>query len=164
MADSYRLTVLKALCAHLELIATDDFNLSGAVFRGRAIYGEEAPPTMLSLLEAPRPDFPIFGGVNNEARSEEWQLLLQGWTKDDKINPTDPAYGLMDAVEQHLGLIVATKRGSGLPVNPDAYMLGGRITRFSFGPGVVRPPTEGVSSRAFFYLPIKLGLASVVGQ
>lgn len=163
MADSYRLQVLKALCAHLETITTPDFTLNDCVFRGRAIYSDSDPTTMLSLLEAPRPDQPIMGGTNREASHEQWALLLQGWTKDDFTHPTDPAYALMDAVETHLGQIVASDRMKGTPTYPQAYMLGGLITSFSFGPGVVRPPTEGVSSRAFFYMPIRVGLAKVVG-
>ena len=163
MADSYRLQVLKALCAHLETTPSDEFSLSGAVFRGRALYGENDPSTMLSLLEAPRPDFPKQAGTNREASHEEWQLLLQGFTKDDHFNPTDPAYALMDAVEKHLGQIIATDRMMGTPKFPAVYMLGGLVTNFSFGPGVVRPPTEGVSARAFFYMPLRVGLATVVG-
>lgn len=177
MEEPIRLTVLKALTTHLEGIvhvAPDPennvegvdwggFNLSGAVFRGRAVFGDNSPDTMLSILEAPRPDFPNYGGTNREAANETWQLLLQGWTVDDKLNPTDPAYHLMQVVELRLEQIIATKRGSGAPAYPSAYMLGNLISSFSFGPGVVRPPTEGVSSKAFFYMPLRVGLATVVG-
>lgn len=172
MADPHRLQVLKSLCTHLEGIVHVEgdpdadyrgFNLAGKVFRGRAIFGDGDPETMLSLLEAPRPDFPTYAGTNNEASSESWNLLLQGWTKDDKLNPTDPAHLLMDAVERRLARIIQTKRGSGTPTYPTEYMLGGLISSFAFGPGVVRPPSEGASSRAYFYLPIRVGLASIVG-
>ena len=177
MADPIRLQILKALCAHLETIvhvAPDPangivgedwhgFNLAGKVFRGRTKFGDESPETMLSILESPRPDFPTTAGTNGVARSEEWPLLLQGWTVDDKQNPSDPVYFLMEAVETKLAEIVKLKKGSGFPAYPSAYMLGNRITSFSFGPGVVRPPTEGISAKAFLYMPLRVGVASVVG-
>ena len=163
MADSYRLQVLKALSAHLEAVSTSEFNLAGCVFRGRAFFGDDSPETMISILEAPRPDVPTYAGTNREASLEQWQLLLQGWTKDDIVNPTDPAYGLMDAVEQRLGRIIATSPNTGSPLYPDEYMLGNLIASFSFGPGVVRPPTEGPSGKAWFYLPVRVGLAYSVG-
>ena len=34
------------------------------------------------------------------------------------------------------------------------YMLGNTISGFAIGPGVVRPPQDQVSSKAFFYLPV----------
>lgn len=177
MADPFRLQVLKALTAHLEGIVHVDpdplnsivgvdwrgFVLTGKVFRGRTYFGQEAPETFLSLLEAPRPDQGTVAGTNNTARHEEWPLLLQGWCPDDKENPTDPVYFLMDVVERRLGEIVSVRDGSGLPTHPGSYMLGGLISDFAFGPGVVRPPTEGISAKAFFYLPLRVGLATVVG-
>ncbi len=172
MADPIRLQVLKALTTHLEGIVHVDgdpaqdyrgFNLAGKVFRGRAVYGATDPETMLSLLEAPRPDFPSYAGENNEAASETWQLLLQGWTADDKVHPTDNAHLLMDAVSRRLAQIIQTKRGIGTPMYPGAYMLGGLVSSFAFGPGVVRPPAEGASSNAYFYMPLRVGLATVVG-
>lgn len=176
--SSYRLDVLKALTAHLEGIKHIEpdpenniegvdwggFDLTGKVFRGRNAFGEDAPETFLSLLEAPRPDYGTTGGLFDVARTEEWPLLLQGWTKDDRLNPTDPAYLFMDVVERRLGEIVAVKAGSGNPMYPSAYLLGKKITSFAFGPGVVRPPTEGISAKAFFYLPLRVGLATVVGR
>ena len=177
MNDSYRLRVLKALTAHLKLIKHVEadpsngivgedhagFDLSEAVFRGRSVFGDEAPKTMLSILEATRPDSGMTVGTNGEGRKENWQLLLQGWCPDDPENPTDNLYMLMHVVERQLQKIIATNDFTGAPTHADAYMLGRTITNFSFGPGVVRPPTEGVSSRAFFYLPVVAGLTKEVG-
>lgn len=166
MADSYRLKVLKALTLHLQGIkgaGWEGFDLSTSVFRGRALFGTESPDTMVSILEAPRADNPLAGGVNLEAKSEEWSLMLMGTTTDDSSNPTDPVYALVDVVERRLGEIIATKRGSGMPANPTAYMLGGVVSSFSFGPPVVRPATEGISNKAFFYMPLRAGLVTVVG-
>lgn len=166
MADSYRLQVLKALTTHLQGITGagwDGFNLSSSVFRGRALFGTEAPETMVSLLEAPRNDNPMTGGYNREAKSEEWNLMLMGTTVDDSANPTDPVYALVDVVEKRLGEIIATKPRTGTPTYPAVYMLGGLITGLSFGPPIVRPATEGISNKAFFYMPLRVGLVTVVG-
>ena len=170
MDDSYRLKALKALTAHLKLIVhvegVDDyagFDLSNSVFRGRTVYGDDDPKTMVSILEAPRPDVGQTVGANGEGRAEQWQLLVQGWCPDDVDNPTDPLYQMMQVVEMQMQKIIATNSLSGAPQYPDMYMLGRTITSFSFGPGVVRPPTEGVSSKAFFYLPVRLGLKKEVG-
>lgn len=169
MDDSYRLKALKALTAHLKLIQDvpgvadyGGFNLSTSVFRGRTHYGEESPKSMISILEAPRPDTGLTTG-DNEARVEQWQLLVQGWCPDDTENPTDNLYQMMHVVEMHMQKIIATSNVTGSPKYPTAYMLGKTIASFAFGPGVVRPPTEGVSSRAFFYLPVRMGLVKDVG-
>lgn len=169
MDDSYRLRVLKALTAHLKLIQHVEgvadfagFDLSNSVFRGRTQYGDESPKTMVSILEAPRPDGGITAGAS-EARVEQWQLLVQGWCPDDVENPTDPLYQMMQVVEMQMQKIIATNNVTGFPKDPVAYMLGKTISSFTFGPGVVRPPTEGVSSRSFFYLPVRVGLVKDVG-
>lgn len=170
MADSYRLQVLKALCSHLEGIVHvegdpendwDGFNLQGKVFRGRSQFGDNAPDQFLSILEAPRPGQDNMGGEYGEARHEEWPLLLQGWTNDDLENPSDPVYALLDVVERRLHMLIATRAETGSPLYPNAFMLGKKITSFAYGPGVVRPPTEGISSKAFMYLPLRVGLAKV---
>lgn len=170
MNDSNRLAVLKALTAHLKLIkhveGVEDhagYDLSNAVFRGRTVYGDESPKTMVSILEATRPDVGVPVGTNGEGRSEKWQLLMQGWCPDDPENPTDTLYMMMHVVERQLQKIIATNGATGNPTYPDYYMLGRKITSFSFGPGVVRPPTEGLSGKAFFYLPCIVGLTKEVG-
>ena len=170
MDDSYRLKALKALTAHLKLIVHVDgvadyggFDLSNSVFRGRTVYGDDDPKTMVSILEAPRPDVGQTVGTNGEGRVEQWQLLVQGWCPDDLDNPTDPLYQMMQVVEMQLQKIIDTNSSTGEPKYPATYMLGNTITSFSFGPGVVRPPTEGVSARSFFYLPVRVGLKKEVG-
>lgn len=160
---SHRLNVLKALTAHLKGITPQngyDFDLSSAVFRGRHKFGENDPETMVSILEAPQQDKSMFGGDYNDMRVDQWRLLVQGWTTDDIENPTDPLYGLLDNVENRLFAIIAEKGdGSGKPADPAAYMLGGLIANMKYGPGIVRPPTEQVSSKAFFWLPVTITLA-----
>lgn len=165
MDDSYRLKVLKALTAHLKLIKDEPgvadysgFDLSNAVFRGRNVYGESDPKTMVSILEAPRPDSAQLVGANGEGRWENWNLLVQGWCQDDPENPTDAVYQLMQVVEMQMQKLIASHSHTGAPKYPDMFMLGALVTSFQFGPGVVRPPTEGISSKSFFYLPVRVGL------
>ncbi len=172
MADSYRLRVLKALTSQLETITIANnysHDLAGLVFRGRSIYGQSDPPTMLSLLESPRADYGVYAG-DNQARAEQWTLLLQGWAPDDVKNPSDPLYALADDVETCLTVINAEKDGSGFPADPTRYRLGkdpvtGKwlVSSFEFGPPVIRPPVEAVSSKAFFYMTLRVGLAVDVG-
>lgn len=162
--DSYRLKVLKALTVHLQGITRANgyfYDLAPVgkdkkVWRGRTSFGDETALPMLSILESPRSDVGQYADAGSE-RSEFWNLMVQGWVKDDVENPTDPAYGLMDAVERHLLRIIATGK-NGQPVYPNEYRLGGLISDLVVPPGVVRPPQEGVSSKAFFYLPIRVGI------
>lgn len=174
----YRLAVQQAICAHLQGITRAngyDYDLSNAVYRGRLIFSGDSsqnPLPMLSLIESSRPDSGTWTGEALDNRMEHWSLLLQGWVDDDMGNPTDPAHYLMAAVEQRLGDIVRTRNdGSGRPSNPEIYRLGPNpsgqgtlITELTYGPGVVWPPAEQVSSKAFFYLPVRVGLAYSPGS
>ena len=167
MADSYRLNVLKRLTAHLRGITKANgyaYDLANNVFRGRAVFGADDPVPLVSILESPRNDAGQFAGENNSARVENWSLLIQGWAvDDDKANPTDSAYGLMDAVERHLLRLTKTSGGTRGPTYPDEYLLGRTVGGVTLFPGVVRPPMEQVSSKAFFYLPVQLELVREIG-
>lgn len=168
----YRLRVLQKLTKHLEGITPlegYEFNLQGAVFRGRAVFGDDAPKTMLSILENPRPDYGMFVG-DDQGRAEGWVLLIQGTTELlDAEHPLDRLYYMAADVENRLAGIVAQKGdGSGRPAFPEMYMLGrdegGKtlITSLEIGPPVIRPATEA-TSRACFYLSLRVGLAVVFG-
>jgi hypothetical protein len=160
LEPSPRLIALKALTAHLEQITTAEgfsFDLLQKVFRGRAIFGEEAPKLMLAILEPPRPDLGIWAG-GNQARKEDWPLLLQGTAVDDPENPGDVLYELMWQVEIQLSKINAVDNG-GMPLYPEAYLLGRTVTDFQMGPGVVTAPAD-LTQRAFFYLPLRVGIAT----
>jgi hypothetical protein len=162
VADSYRLSVLKALTDHLKGITPAngyDYDLSAAVFRGRTVFGANDPIPLVSILEAPRSDAGRFAGDDGYQRSEDWSLMVQGWAADDIANPTDPLYGLMDAVEHRMARLIATDVNSGFAVYPNEYMLGRKVGSIAVLPGVVRPPMAEVSAKAFFYLPIRVGLA-----
>lgn len=156
---SNRLEVLKRLTAFLKEITKANgysHDLALNVFRGRTVFGAEDPTPLISILESPRSDVGTYAGENE--RKERWGLLIQGWTFDDNENPTDPAYELMDDVEVHLERISECSTINGQPTYPDKYMLGRTIADIKVHPGVVRPPMEGVSSKAFFYLPVTLTL------
>lgn len=164
MADSKQLVILKALTAHLEgmSFAGYGFDMAGRVFRGRAIYGDEMSLPCVSILEAPRPDeSPQPYGHERVRRLEDWVLLVQGWVEDDKANPTDPAYELKASVELRLSEIIALDDG-GRPTHPAVYRLGNGtsgkslIAGATIGPGVVSPPRQNISAKAFFYLPLVL--------
>jgi hypothetical protein len=163
----HRLQVLRALSALLETTSGESeiqtFNFKNSVFRGRGRFGDEVGQSdYMSILEAPRPDVGREGGENEASRHSTWDLLLQAWSHDDPDNPLDPMYFVAAAIEQTLCKIVAVKPGSGRPVFPTDYMLGNLVTSFSYGPGVVRPPMDGISSRVFLYMPLRVGIAEVV--
>lgn len=164
MPESVQLAIQKALTAHLEGMTVAGgygFNMIGAVFRGRALISDETLLPCLSILESPRPDEAArTGGPEGAFRVEDWILLVQGWVEDDKANPTDPAYELKAHVEARLSEIIRINPVTGKPVFPVAYRLGGLIAGLSIGPGVVRPPQERVSAKAFFYLPLAVKIAT----
>ena len=67
MADSYRLTVLKRLTAHLRGITKAngyDYDLIDprSVCRGRLVFGDDDPLPLLSILEGTRGDIGSFAG------------------------------------------------------------------------------------------------------
>lgn len=165
MEDPKRLRLLKALTGHLKSEITPangyQHDLSEAVFRGKLLFDDSDPLPCVSVLESPDPDrAPAFAGaqdrVNAPNSAEDWMLLIQGWAKDDKLNPTDPAYRLMADVRLALAKILqGDEMMSGRQAHP-SYMLGGLIEGMTMEPGVARPPQEGVSSRAFFWMRVRL--------
>lgn len=176
MADSYRLLVLKRLTTLLEGTVITPVtgielpaNLTGKVFRGRAVYGDNDPETMLSILESPRPGDSRYAGTEGEARLDEWLLLLQGMCPEDKVHPSDPVYSMADDIEKRLSRITDTGQPMGGPLYPEHYMLGPHptvsdervITSFQHSAPVIRPPVEKVSSRCFFYMFLQVGLARI---
>lgn len=161
MAHSKRLDILKALSQHLKGIdgvSPYEHNLQAAIFRGRTVYGDGYPVPMVSVIEGKAADYGNYADENQSVRKDSWLLLIQGWVEDDVVNPTDPAYGLMADVELRLSDIVAQENGRAK--FPGVYMLNGLISSLTVAQGVVRPPEDGVSSKAFFYLPVLVGLKS----
>ena len=166
-----RLKVLIQLTDLLAGISTaegDAFTLGPErVFRNRSLLGTDTGVTQratLAIIEAPRPDFAVFAGEENGNRKDMWTLMIQGIVPDDQTaNTFDDPYFLCQDVERRLQRIMAVKRSS-TPEYPEWYLLGGMITGIDIAPPVVRPPEAQVSSNAFFYLPIRLGIAVKIGE
>lgn len=162
-----RLLILQRLTALIEATQTElplpPVNLVGKVFRGRALTGTEVERPAVSILEAPRPESAIWTGEWNIQRGP-WTILIQGLARDDKENPTDAAYYLAAAVERQLSKAVALSQGTGKPVHPEHYLLGKLVTSIEIAPAVVRPPEKDASSTAFFFLPLRLGVAASPGE
>lgn len=162
MAESNRLRILHALTQHLEGINGIDpyeFDLREKIFRGRDRFGAADPIPMVSILEGKAANYGQYADETNIIRLDSWLLMLQGWTVDDVVNPTDPAYRLLADVELRLSDITATD-GHGQPKFPGIFMLGGLISSLTVAQPIVRPPEDGLSTKAFFYLPVLVGLKS----
>lgn len=162
MSDSRRLEVLKRLTAHLEseISVSNGYkhNLAGGVARGRMWFDTSDPLPMVSILESPNPDrFPNRAGEQDNthvSQRDNWTILVQGWSADDKQNPTDPSYELMADVKKALALLTHVSPDHGIPTHPN-YLLGGLIADMQYEPGTVRPPDEQ-SSKAFFWMRVIL--------
>lgn len=162
MPDSKQLRILKKLTAHLELTSGYE---GIKCYRGKLVVSAKEVEDCLSVLEAPRPVVGQPAGHQGHKRLETWTLLVQGWPKDDKENPSDPAYAMKAAVEQWLYRLIAVEEQTGMPVYPDLYLLGGDIASLTIGQGVVRPPSEDAASRlAMFYLPLILEITTDVSN
>lgn len=159
LANPLRLEIQKRLTDALKEITIANgyrVEIGQNVFRGRLFYGDESPVPMLSILEVPIPLDQIPTPPNATVSSGQWELILQGWTKDDKANPTDAAHVLMADVKRRLAL--EKKKALGEFNDDGIFGLGRGVTGMYIGAGVVRPPDE-VSSKAYFWLTITLDLA-----
>ena len=158
MADQtpLRLRLLMGLTQCLEQIVPTGMtdSLEGKVFRGRALYGAGDPIPLLSILEAPTPADSYGVPLSSQAAFGAWELVIQGWTKDDKKNPTDPAHYLMADVKKALA---AEKRKLIRTSTASPFGLGRAVTNFTISPGVVRPPDE-LSDKAYFWLSVMFDL------
>lgn len=160
---SNRLDILKKLTAHLEGITISNgyaHDLAGKVYRGRERFGENFTSRLpfLSILEAKATDYGNFADEEQVVRQDDWVLLVQGWVNDDPRNPTDPAYELVADVEKRLAMIIEHDSRGIDPKYPGVYRLGGMIAKLTVAQPVVRPPEDAISDKAFFFLPIRVGL------
>ena len=161
MADHIKLQVLKALTARLAGITLANgyqHDLKGKVFRGRAVLGANEQVPILNILETPSPLDGFYADEQKTLRKDTLVLLVQGWAEDDSRNPTDPVYPLLADVQRRLSDIVSLDEGSNRPRWPGVYMLKGLISDMDIGQDAVRPADEGVSAKAFFYMPIRITL------
>lgn len=159
--DPFRLKVLKALTLALQGITPANgyaHDLSAAVFRGRIVYGKDDPLPMVSILEPPMPQDQL---TTAGASLGDWDLLIQGFVKDNPKNPTDPGYALLADVKRRLA-IAQDQRDNGR--TPNVLGLGGgkgkgnEIISMEIGSGIVRPADE-VSATTYFWLTVTFKLA-----
>lgn len=165
-----RLQILRAISAALEEINPDngyEFDLRPdehdrkRVVRGRPVVGNDEPLPMVSLMEPPVSIEGISTArqPDNTKRVGDWDIVVQGWAKDDAENPTDIGYQLEFEVRNRLAL--EKKRPDARPGRPEGrnfFGLGDRIMNFTIGSPVVRP-NEHVSEQASFYFVLTLQLA-----
>jgi hypothetical protein len=171
--DSIQLDVLKRLTTHLQGItptAGYEFDMSESVFRGRLTFGDADPDPLISIVEHPTMDVATEGAAENSIlREETWVLLVQGWLKNiSNEYPTDDAYQLKAAAEHRLARCIEMNPATGDPMYPSEYFLGlrrGTITHMTIGPGMVSQSLRPESSaRAFFYLPVGIGLVTNISK
>ena len=159
LAYPLRLEVQKRLSALLSTITVANgyhVDVGSNVFRGRGVFGDETPTPSLSILEVPIPLDQLPPPVDSHMTSGGWELVIQGWVKDDKTNPTDPAHILLADVK--LCLVGELKNATWDKPEDGILGLGRSVTKLYIGAGVVRPPEE-VSAKAYFWLTITLDLA-----
>lgn len=157
MSDPLRLAIMKALTGIIETAVADtpSGNLVGRVKRGRLIFGEGDPIPMVSILEPPTLIDALDAPVDSTTRPAEWDVLIQGWSKDDKEFPTDPAYVL----QADVGKVLAAEKHRQRGTSPrDLLGLGKRVTEMLIGPPVIRPPDQD-SAKACFYMVVRLKMA-----
>ncbi len=141
---------------HVHDLGVSDDAPEGRVFRGRGSYGENDPLPMVALIEDPRRVEHLIGTGASTTSAGAWWVFVQGFVEDDHLNPTDPAYRLAADVVRRLALV----RHEG-KLARDILGLGNRkpcVEDILIGAPVVRPPEEGISAKAYFWLPLCLKL------
>lgn len=131
------------------------------VVRGRLHIGDDEPLPMVSLLEPPMVAQPTDTSkqVGNTLRHGNWDIIIQGWVRDDPVNPTDAAYQL--EAEVRCRLAMEMKRSDARPGSSSGrnyFGLGNKILNMTVGLPVVRP-NEHVSEQAVFYLVLTLQIS-----
>lgn len=146
-----------------------DFDLSGRVFRGRALIGHEEESYYVNIIDAPRQDPGITAGAN-QARRNSWELYVQVVNPDTGrmgTNYYDELYWLTTAVEAQLAKINLCDR-AGRPMYPSTYRMGPKLSKFipsvEVGPSLVRPPDPDANAHAFSFQSIVFDVAALVRQ
>lgn len=166
VADPLRLHVIRTICDGLRTITPGNgyvLDFSGAedsddnrVFRGRTVFGANDPLPAISILESPIPLDQLPSPRDATVTSGPWELVVQGFFEDDKVNPCDVAYvGLAD-VKKYLAL--ERKKANAFRDEDNIFGLGRVVTGMNIGQGVVRPPDE-ISAKAYFWLTLALDIA-----
>lgn len=162
-----RLEILRAITLALKDICPpngyefdlrDDEHGRARVVRGRLHIGDDEPLPMISLVEPPMAAVPLDTKRqgDNTARLGEWDILIQGWARDDAQNPTDVAYQLEAEVRRRLAIEkVRPDARPGSANGRNYFGLGTKILNMNIGSPVIRP-NEHVSEQAVFYLVLTL--------
>lgn len=175
MPEAYplRLRIMRSLTSLLETISEGDSNsaptgyhhtLEGRVFRGRNIYGESDPLPMIAILETPIANDQVDSPPTSPHSTGDWDISIQGFCKDDKANPTDPAYLLVADVVRCLAKekrkLEQGRTAAGPPALLNVLGANGKpaVLSMQIGSPVCRPPDE-VSGKAYFWLAIRLKIA-----
>jgi hypothetical protein len=153
--DPRRLRALKNLTACFEAITVaggykTDIG-AGHVFRGRRVYGDDDPLPLVAINDFPLPEDQLPVPRGGTTRETDWQLLVQGFVEDDRLNPSDPAHVL--AADCQKALAFEARKNTEL--QPDVLGMGGLVTDIRIGAAVVNAPDE-ISSKAYFYMPVTL--------
>lgn len=169
MLDPFRLRVMKGVCDVLKSITVAngyahdmaDFQDSAGrtaerVFRGRDFFGDNDPLPMLSVLEDPRSPEAMNGPTTSAKSQNTLRLLIQGFTKDDKSHPLDPAYRLSaDTIKA----IAAAKRSDTGVLGLNRPLRAPCVMAVSIGQPIHRPGGDDVSDHAYFLVGLTLLLA-----
>ncbi|SON54319.1 hypothetical protein HDIA_0778 [Hartmannibacter diazotrophicus] len=170
MTDPFRLRAAKALTAVLQEITPDNGyvnDLSASVFRGRSIFGSTDPVTMVSILEPHTEHRDLPTPVAASAMAREWEMLIQGFVKDDPNNPTDPAHTLAAEVCRRLAIEAGRKaqapeRGFD-PLGMNKRDMKNRVEGILIGSPIVRPADE-ISNKAYFWTRLTLKIVEDISD
>lgn len=160
MSVPFRLRVLQALTKTIEQITPENGytnDLRGCVFRGRTVYDDSHPLPMVSIMEPPIPLEVMLSREMNPNSTGDWELLIQGFVRNDHENPSDPAHILMAEVKSVL--VKEKKRSRGRDILGIGFgRSSSGILDMQIGQGSVRP-ADDISSHAYFWLTLTLQLA-----
>ena len=169
----FRLRILIALTELLRGVTTTSgyqFDLSNdqdgekRVVRGRLFLGDSEPAYMVSIIEPPSAVEAILNrGPDNTARAGEWDILIQGWARDDDDNEEcDLAYALAADVHKALGAELKRTR-TGRPGAPDILGFAGKVESMKIGTPVIRP-SEEVSGYGVFYTILTMKIVEDIAE
>lgn len=121
------------------------------VKRGVLFLGNDDPRTLVSIIEPPLAVEQIRGAPDNTVRANDWDILVQGWAKDDpQHEPCDLAYVLAADVTTAIAK-EKSKARTGRPGAPNLLNMQGLVEDIRIGAPVVRP-TEDLSDYGAFYI------------
>lgn len=170
--EPFRLRVQKSLTAALEQITpangfysdmspgTEPDGDGGTlvvekILRGRGIFGDNDPLPMISILEEPIAPENDMAPSDGTTGLSSYDLMVQGFVKDDHTHPTDNAHYLLGDVKRRLITLKEEERR-----DDRVFRFGAKantVTEVSFGNGVVRPADE-ISAVAYFWLRVSFEL------